>query len=119
MYLGGVGVQGVCLGVGVSVQEECVYLGGVGVQGTVCLEVGMCVQGMDPKANTPPGPIGRHPLPTVNRMTHRCKNITLPQTPFVGGNDRKDMVTFNNFLGYIIEYSYTTGLILYSVEKTY
>ena len=26
------------------------------------------------------------PLP-VNRMTHRCKNITLSQTSFVGGND--------------------------------
>ena len=22
----------------------------------------------------------------VNRMTYRCKNITLPQTSFVGGN---------------------------------
>ena len=26
------------------------------------------------------------PTPTVNRMTHRCKNITLPQTSFAGGN---------------------------------
>ena len=44
MYLGGVGVQGVCLGVGVGVcvQGECVYLGGVGVLG---VGVGVCVQG--------------------------------------------------------------------------
>ena len=25
-------------------------------------------------------------LPPVNRMTNRCKNITLPQTSFAGGN---------------------------------
>ena len=24
---------------------------------------------------------------TVNRMTNRCKNITLPQTSFVGGKN--------------------------------
>ena len=29
---------------------------------------------------------GRHP-PPVNRMTDRCKNITLPQTSFAGGNN--------------------------------
>ena len=27
--------------------------------------------------------------PPVNRMTHRCKNITLPQTSFVDGNNKK------------------------------
>ena len=26
--------------------------------------------------------------PSVNRMTNRCKNITLPQTSFAGGNDK-------------------------------
>ena len=26
-------------------------------------------------------------LTPVNRMTHGCKNITLPQTSFAGGND--------------------------------
>ena len=26
-------------------------------------------------------------LPSVNRMTDRCKNITLPQTSFAGGNN--------------------------------
>ena len=25
--------------------------------------------------------------PPVNRMTNRCKNITLPQTSFAGGNN--------------------------------
>ena len=30
---------------------------------------------------------GTHP-PSVNRMTDRCKNITLPKTSFAGGNNR-------------------------------
>ena len=39
----------------------------------------------------PPGHVtgmygGKPPPPAVNRMTHRCKNITLPQTSFAGGN---------------------------------
>ena len=33
-----------------------------------------------------PGVIGQTPSPPVNRMIHRCKNITLPQTSFPGGN---------------------------------
>ena len=31
------------------------------------------------------GGLGKSPFP-VNRMTDRCKNITLPQTSFAGGN---------------------------------
>ena len=35
------------------------------------------------------GMLGYHlPLHPVNRMTDRCKNITLPQTSFAGGNNR-------------------------------
>ena len=29
--------------------------------------------------------------PPVDRMTDRCKNITLPQTSFAGGNDKKNV----------------------------
>ena len=41
---------------------------------------------------TPPGLPTRgrgwaDPLPPVNRMTHRCKNITLPETLFAGSNN--------------------------------
>ena len=36
-----------------------------------------------PQSSHPPG--SRHP-PPMNRMTDRCKNITLPQTSFAGGN---------------------------------
>ena len=32
------------------------------------------------------GSLSGRPPPPVNRMTHRCKNITLPQTSFAGGN---------------------------------
>ena len=30
--------------------------------------------------------LGSQPPPPVNRMTDRCKNITLPQTSFASGN---------------------------------
>ena len=36
------------------------------------------------------GVVSQHALrqtPSVNRMTNRCKNNTLPQTSFAGGND--------------------------------
>ena len=32
------------------------------------------------------GSLSGRPPPPVNRMTDRCKNITLPQTLFVSGN---------------------------------
>ena len=37
-----------------------------------------------------PGGVSQHALrqtPPVNRMTNRCKNITLPQTSFAGGKN--------------------------------
>ena len=34
-----------------------------------------------------PGAGGVRYSPSVNRMTNRCKNITLPQTSFAGGNN--------------------------------
>ena len=35
----------------------------------------------------PGGGVPAHILPPVNRMTDRCKNITLPQTLFVGSKN--------------------------------
>ena len=35
--------------------------------------------------------MGYHP--PMNRMTVRCKNITLPQTSFAGGNDKRYLPT--------------------------
>ena len=34
--------------------------------------------------------------PPVNRMTHRCKNITLPQTSLSGGNKNLGGASFYN-----------------------
>ena len=81
-------------GWGVSAPGGCLLPGGVcsgrvGVSalGGVCSWGGVCSGGSAPggcgipactEADTPP----------VNRMTDRCKNITLPQTSFVGGNER-------------------------------
>ena len=39
-------------------------------------------------ATTHAPPRGNHTCPPVNRMTNRCKNITLPQTSFAGGKNR-------------------------------
>ena len=55
-------------------------LGGVPVQG---------VQGGVPAHGVSlPGGVLAQVLPPVNRMTDRCKNITLPQTSFAGGKKK-------------------------------
>ena len=42
----------------------------------------------------PDTPGSRHP-PTVNRITDTCKNITVPQTSFAGGNNAMQiLITF-------------------------
>ena len=52
--------------------------GGVSVQGSlsrgISVQEGLCLL---------------RPTPPVNRMTHRCTNITLPQSSFAGGNNSK------------------------------
>ena len=51
-----------------------------------------------PGEDTPPGPDPprtRHP--PVNRMTNRCKNITLPQTSFAGGKNTPSVVTLDQY----------------------
>ena len=40
-----------------------------------------------------PGGLGRPP-PPVNRMTHKCKYITLPKTSFAGGNKNATIANF-------------------------
>ena len=79
--------RGVCL-VG-CLPSRGVCPGGVSVWGAVCMGVsawgvsaqgGVCLMGC-----TPPAP--------VNRMTDRCKNITLPQTLFVGGKNKMQFYT--------------------------
>ena len=72
--------RGVCLG-GVCILGVC-------IQG-VCPTPQVCLQGVCPTLpqGLPTGwgrGLGQTPSP-VDRMTHRCKNITLPQTSFAGG----------------------------------
>ena len=51
----------------------------------VCPTLGVCRGSASRGVCLHTGALGR-PLIPVNRMTHRCKNITLPQTSFAGGN---------------------------------
>ena len=43
-----------------------------------------------PPQEQPCPPWSNHDTPPVNRMTNRCKNITLPQTSFAGSNNEYD-----------------------------
>ena len=82
---GGVCIQGeVCPNPGGGLPNPvgvCIQRGVFPTLGEVCIwgvyptPGGVCIQGL-----------GRPPSPSVNRMTHGCKNITLPQTSFAGGN---------------------------------
>ena len=64
------------------------HCGGGSAPGWVCLLWGVCSWGCVPAS----GHGGCIPAcngadPPVNRMTDRCKNTTLPQTSFAGGNE--------------------------------
>ena len=60
------------------VSEGGVCLGDVCRRG-VCLGQGVCPGGVSQHA------MGKRPSPQMNRITDRCKIITLPQTSFAGG----------------------------------
>ena len=66
--MGGTSMGGVCVKERCECPGVCVYRGVLGMYNS--------------------GPRGRHPFP-VNRITDVSKNITLPQTSFVGGNQEK------------------------------
>ena len=61
-----------------------VRLGGVCLGGALCLG-GICLVGCLPRECLPRGVCPGGVL-IVDRMTDMCKNITLPQMPFAGGN---------------------------------
>ena len=68
---------------GVPIRQGCTYPGGMYLpRGSVYLPGGVPAWGV-------PACLGGEYLlrysPPVNRMTDRCKNITLPQTSFAGG----------------------------------
>ena len=69
--------------------------GGVCPTAWVCIGR-VCIWGESAFRRVCPTPEGLHlgggsasggPPPPVNRMMHRCKNITLPQTSFTGGKN--------------------------------
>ena len=94
VYLPGGTCQGVYLPGGTC---QGVYLpGGVPAQGVylprgVYLPGGYLPRGVDLLRGVVPAQV--LPLP-VNRITDRCKNITLPQASFAGGNKGKSAVWF-------------------------
>ena len=79
LVLGGVCSGGVCSR-GMSALGGCVP-GPVGVCSGGCLLLGGCTWSWGRGVCSR----GCQVLPPVNRMTNRCKNITLPQTSFAGG----------------------------------
>ena len=92
-------LEGCVTAPGVYLPMGCTCLGGVPSQG-MYLPRGRGAQGYLPRDGGVLAwgvPAGGMYLPegctcpgtpsTVNRMTDRCKNITLPQTSFVGGNE--------------------------------
>ena len=50
------------------------------------------------KATHAPPEQPRTPPPPVNRMTNWCKNITLPQTSFAGGNYKSSVQNNGTFI---------------------
>ena len=86
---------------GVYLVRGCTWSGGCNwSQGCVSGLGVYLVQGV-PGLGGAPGPGGctwsggyyAQVLPPWNRMTDRCKNITLPQTSFAGGKNAKRLVT--------------------------
>ena len=66
---------------GVCTTRQGLHLGGLHLGGSAQPCGGLHLEGL-----------GR-PRPPVNRMTHRCKNITLPQTSFAGGKNKDKLQT--------------------------
>ena len=99
--MGGVPAQGVPAR---GVPAHGVYLpGGVPARGVPARVVCACQGGTCPGGYLPGGYLPRgylrggvpaQVLPPVNRMTDRCKNITLPQTSFAGS--KKNFQLINN-----------------------
>ena len=77
--------QGVNLVWGYLVQGMYLVLGGVPGPGGCTWSGGCTYLGGTWSGDVPAQ--GRYTPPPVNRMTDRCKNITLPQTSFAGGNN--------------------------------
>ena len=56
---------------------------------------GVCLGGVCPEWGVYHHAMGQTPPLPVNRITDRCKNITLPQTSFAGGKNVKKNFSLN------------------------
>ena len=72
-----------------SIRREGCLPWGLSAWGGVCQERGCLLGGASQHA------MGQTPLP-VNSITDRCKNITLPQTSFAGGKNKKKSLKTEN-----------------------
>ena len=81
--------RGVVFACVVSARGVCVYQHAMG---SGCLPLPHCMLGY-----THPLPLHVGIHPPLNRMTDRCKNITLPQTSFAGGNYTRKMCVYTCF----------------------
>ena len=67
---------------------------------------------------------GTHAPSPVDRMTDACKNITLPQTSFAGGNEHNDWLDWtalsvcwlNRIIIWVIDSNVTVGIDFWSIE---
>ena len=93
---GGVPTRGCTCTGGCTFPEGCtclgVYLMGVYLPGGVPARGCTCPGGYLPRGCTCPGGYLPRYFPPMNRLTDRCKNITLNQTSFAAGNKGKSAV---------------------------
>ena len=69
-----------------TVSQHALPGGGMYLPGGVPARGCTCLGGVPARGYLPAGYLPRYP--PMNRMTDRCKNITLPQTSFEGGNNK-------------------------------
>ena len=79
--------RGVCPTLGGLPNRGGLHPGGSAQSGGVCIQGGLPNPGGSAQpGGSASGGVGQAPSP-VNKMTHRCKNITLPQTSFAASKN--------------------------------
>ena len=52
----------------------------------------------------------------MNRMTDRCKNITLPQTSFEGGNNNSETVIIDNLIWTVAKSQHNSAIRILEMD---